>query len=214
MFRMARYPAIWEVELDFDVSLLLEEFTSAFSKNLRKVYAKNNDWKGVSVFKKGENLDLGNLPEVERVVSQIGKSNVMGIGYFNLETDSRLHEHRDMNGNLLFGIIRIHIPIKTNENAYLFVERVRYHLPLGTSWALDTSGRHALANGSISNRIHLVIDIKKSAETIKFFPRWTTSVVLHLINVIFVMSIKIVRDLFLNPNSLRKRLKDKIKEIH
>jgi hypothetical protein len=145
-------------------------------------------------------------------VAQLGRGNVIGISYFNLEVNSQLHEHRDMNGNLLFGIVRIHIPLKTNEKAFMFIERVKFHLPVGSAWALDTSGLHALANGPIGNRIHLVIDIKKSAETLQYFPKWSVSVVLHLCKFIFFMSIKIVIYLFLNPGSLIKRVKDKIKE--
>lgn len=209
---MYKYPAIWQVKLDFDAKLLLEEFINAYPQNLEKVYPENENWKGVTIFKKGESLNVLNLPEVEKLVAQFGRCNVIGISYFNLEANSQLHEHRDMNGNLLFGIVRIHIPLKTNEKAFMLIEGVKYHLPIGSAWALDTSGLHALSNGPINNRIHLVIDIKKSSKTQQYFPRWSVTIVLHLCKFIFVMSIKIVRDLFSNPGSLIKRLKDKIKE--
>jgi len=209
---MFNYPAIWKVDLDFDAELLLNEFKKSYPENLKKVYSENNNWKGVTIFKKGEVLSLNNLPELESLVKKIGNESVIGISYFNLEKNSELHEHRDMNGNLLFGIVRIHIPIKTNDEALMIIERTKYQLQLGSAWCLDTSGLHGLVNGDIDNRIHLVIDIKRNSNTNRFFPRWSFSVILHLTVFVFVMSFKIVRDLLMNPRSLIKRLNDKIKE--
>jgi hypothetical protein len=209
---MFNYPAIWKVDLDFDAELLFNEFKKSYPENLKKVYSENNNWKGVTIFKKGEVLSLNNLPELESLVKKIGNESVIGISYFNLEKNSELHEHRDMNGNLLFGIVRIHIPIKTNDEALMIIERTKYQLQLGSAWCLDTSGLHGLVNGDIDNRIHLVIDIKRSSNTNRFFPRWSFSVILHLTVFVFVMSFKIARDLLMNPRSLIKRLNDKIKE--
>jgi hypothetical protein len=209
---MFNYPAIWKVDLDFDAELLFNEFKKSYPENLKKVYSENNNWKGVTIVKKGEVLSLNNLPELESLVKKIGNESVIGISYFNLEKNSELHEHRDMNGNLLFGIVRIHIPIKTNDEALMIIERTKYQLQLGSAWCLDTSGLHGLVNGDIDNRIHLVIDIKRSSNTNRFFPRWSFSVILHLTVFVFVMSFKIARDLLMNPRSLIKRLNDKIKE--
>lgn len=209
---MQKYSAIWEVKLDFNVDLLLREFRDAYPQNLKKVYSENENWKGVTVFKKGLDLHLNKLPELKNIVSQLGEENIVGINYFNLEANSNLHEHRDMNGNLLFGIVRIHIPLKTNEQAFMFIEKVKYHLSIGTAWALDTSGLHSLSNGPLDNRIHLVVDIKRSPKTRKYFPNYTMSVVLHLCKFLFIVCFKVLRDLFANPRSLIKRLKDKAKE--
>lgn len=210
--QMSKYKAIWQIDLDLDAVALLKEFSECFSHKLSKVYSENESWTGVTVCKKGSRFDLQKLPEVGKLIESFGKDNVLGINYFNLETNSKLHEHRDMNGNLLFGIVRIHIPLITNGQAFMFVERIKYNLPVGTAWVLDTSGLHALANGPIGDRIHLVIDIKKGSETRQYFPKWSCSVVLHLGKFIFIMFIKIVRDILSNPGSLVKRLKDKSKE--
>ena len=210
---MFNYPAIWKVDLHFNSTLLYDEFKESYPDDLETVYSGNNDWKGVTIFKRGKCLRLENLPELERLVNQIGKESVIGISYFNLDKNSELHEHRDMNGNLLFGIVRIHIPIKTNDEAFMIIERIKYQLPIGSAWCLDTSGLHALVNGAIDNRIHLVIDIKRSLETGLLFPKWSLSIILHLGVFVFVMSFKILRDLLLNPGSLFKRLNDKIKEF-
>lgn len=209
---MKSYPAIWEIKPKFNSKNLFEEFDKEYSNHLTKVYSENENWNGVCIFKKGQDLSLINLPELEKVADFFGKKNIIGINYFNLDKDSSLHEHRDMNGNLLFGIVRIHIPIKTNPEAIMIIEGKDYHIPLNTAWALDTSGLHALSNGSLDNRIHLVIDIKKNKDTSEYFPKFSLGVLLHLFKFIIIVAFKILRDLFANPRSLIKRLKDKSKE--
>ena len=206
-FFRAKYPAIWQINVKFDPSMLLKEFERIYADRYEKIYSKNNSWKGVTIFSHGSRLELDELPELESLANNFGKENILGISYFNLETNSTLHEHRDMNGNLFFGVVRVHVPLKTNDQAFMFIEKVKYHLPLGTAWALDTSGLHALANGALSNRIHLVIDIKKSPKTLEYFPDYTLSVILHLFKFSFIVSFKILRDLFSNPKSLIKALK-------
>ena len=208
---MQKYAAIWPINLKFDANALLEEFVCAYPQNFEKVYSGNENWKGVNVHKKGSTLVLEGLPELQKLVSQFGEKNVVGINYFNLETNSNLHEHRDMNGNLLFGVVRIHVPLKTNDEAFMYIERVRYQLPKGTAWALDTSGLHSLSNGSVDNRIHLVVDIKRSEETLKYFPKFTMFLVLHLAKFSLIMCVKLCRDLFKNPKSLINRIKQKAK---
>lgn len=209
---MKAYPAIWKIEPEFDSQSLLDEFNKKYSNNLSKIYDENDNWNGVNVYKKGHDFDLDGMPALTKVVDFFGKKNIVGINFFNLEKNSTLHEHRDMNGNLLFGIIRIHIPLKTNINAKMIIEGKDYHLPLNSAWALDTSGLHALSNGSIDNRIHLVIDIKRTNQTIKYFPRFSIAITIHLIKFIFIVFIKILRDIYKNPKSLIKRLSDKGKE--
>ena len=208
-----KYPAIWQIDVEVDAASLLEEFLSVYADRYEKVYAKNDDWKGVTVFSKGSNLNLDEFPELKKLVGNFGEKNIVGITYFNLAADSTLHEHRDMNGNLLFGILRVHVPLKTNDQAFMFIEREKCHLPVGTAWILDTSGLHALANGALGNRIHLVMDIKKGSKTLKHFPKYTASVVLHLLRFFFIVFSKVLRDIFANPKSLIKRFKDKVQEF-
>ena len=207
---MNKYPAIWQAKLDVNSKSLLKEFNTAYPQDLNKVYSKNDNWKGVTVFKAGERCLLNNLPEVSQIVQRLGLNNVVGITYFNLEKNSNLHQHRDMNGNLLFGILRIHIPLKTNEKAFMTVENIDYQLPTDSAWVLDTSGLHGLKNGSIDNRIHLVVDIKKGPETAAYFPNWSIPLAFHLSKFIFIMFSKILRDVILNPISVIKRIKEKM----
>jgi len=49
---MDKYPAIWKVKLNFDANLLLKEFMEVYPQNLEQVYSENENWKGVTIFKK------------------------------------------------------------------------------------------------------------------------------------------------------------------
>lgn len=202
---MIKYPAIWMTDVVVDSSCLLEEFENSLVDKLGIVYSENSEWTGVTVFSKNKSNQLDFLPKLSNFIQQFGSNNVLGVTYFNLAPNSSLHRHRDMNGNLLFGVLRLHIPLKTNPRAIMEVQKKSYHMPVDTMWILDTSGLHALFNDGKTNRIHLVVDIKYGSATAKYFPRITLWVVLHLIQFIFIMSWKILRDLLSKPRSLLLR---------
>ena len=45
-----------------------------------------------------------------------------------LKSNSFIPEHRDFAGGTPFGVLRIHIPLITDPNIHLFVNRFKYHL--------------------------------------------------------------------------------------
>jgi len=52
---------------------------------------------------------------------------------------------------------RIHIPVVTNENCWIILNREVIHLPAnGNYYEIDTTQEHTAVNGSWENRIHLV----------------------------------------------------------
>lgn len=204
---MIKYPAIWQIDSLVNSSALLNEFERALKGQLHQVYSMNSDWTGITVLQ-GDKVDhLINLPVLVAFLEQFGRENILGVTYFNLAPHSVLHRHRDMNGNLLFGVMRLHIPLRTNPEAIMEVQKERYHLPVDTIWALDTSGLHAIENGGDQSRIHLVVDIKYGAATAKFFPALSLSVLLHLTIFVFIVGGKILRDIVTNPISLLARMR-------
>ena len=202
-----RYPAIWQIESEIDSSALLREFQLAVTGELHKIYPGNENWTGVTVLSRGRVDHTASLPLLRALLEQFGCDNVLGANYFNLAPHSSLHRHRDMNGNLLFGVMRLHIPLLTSPKAIMEVQKVAYHMPVNTLWALDTSGLHALDNSSDQNRIHLVIDVKYSPATAKFFPPLTVATMLHLAGFVVIVGAKVVRDLVTRPASLVGRFK-------
>ena len=58
--------------------------------------------------------------------------------------------HRDLSK-------RIHIPVVTNENCWLIVDKEIMHLPAdGNYYEIDTTQEHTALNGSWEDRIHIV----------------------------------------------------------
>ncbi len=205
---MTNYPAIWKTDTVTDSASLLQEFEDALRGKLQQIYPKNTDWTGITVLL-GEKIDhLGALPRLAEFLNQFGRENVLGATYFNLAPHSVLHRHRDMNGNLLFGVMRLHIPLQTNPKAIMEVQKKPYHMPINTLWALDTSGLHALENSGDQNRIHLVVDVKYGPATAKYFPGFKLPVVLHLTGFVFIVAGKVLRDLVTNRASLMARIRN------
>lgn len=83
------------------------------------------------------------------------------VVFYRLQAGTRIGEHRDIGENrFTTGVVRIHIPVITNEKVRMYVERNPYHFPAGTAWYFDASVRHAVQNNSDQDRIHLVADLK------------------------------------------------------
>ena len=202
------YKAIFKTDEVVDALILHKEFSQWSKAELKVVYSDNPNWTGVCVYNKLGLNYLAELPALESLLTRLGLEHVTGVTYFNMAPKSTLHRHRDMHGNLLFGISRLHIPIKTNVQAILEVERKFYNLALNEIWCLDTSGLHAAWNNGEDNRIHMVIDVRRHRETEKYFPRWSPSVIIHLARFIVIVSLKVTRDIVYQPKSLLKRILD------
>lgn len=54
--------------------------------------------------------------------------------------------------------VRIHVPIITNEGAFLIAEERAKHLSVGEVWTFDNQSDHSVVNGS-STRVHLIFDV-------------------------------------------------------
>lgn len=61
------------------------------------------------------------------------------------------------------GLIRVHIPVATDERVEFFVDGHRLVLMEGEAWCIDFSLPHRINNGSDKDRVHLVIDCRVNA---------------------------------------------------
>lgn len=203
-----KYTGIFKTSFQYDSFKLLDEFMRSRTFGcLAKVIPDNDRWESISVYSKGEPLFPDDLLELNSLINRIGRDSVVAVGYFNLKARGTLHRHVDMNGNSLFGIIRLHLPIQTNSGAEMEMAGDWYHLQSNVAYSIDTSVRHALRNNSDEDRIHLVIDLKKSQESLKFFPKANVQLFLHWIRFSFILIAVMTRDLFVKPKSLLLRAK-------
>jgi hypothetical protein len=201
------YKAIFRTEETADAAALLAEFERTMSQKLEVMYDGLDAWTGVTLYRRNGENELAALPALRAVLDRIGMEHIGAVFFFKLKAGSTQHEHRDMQGNLLFGCSRVHIPLQTNPGAQLIVERQAYHLPVGEVWCLDTAGRHAARNTGEDDRIHLVIDVMRSPATERYFPprNWETRV--HLTKFVAIMGWKIARDAVSKPATLVGRAK-------
>lgn len=204
---MSTYPCIFRTDETVDSHAFYQEFVQTCQRELTPAYSGSDAWTGVRIFDlKGTNR-IAELPYLQDFIEQkFGMQNVAMINYYNMAPNSVQHAHRDQSGNLLFGISRLHIPLRTNPNAFLDIEGVPYHLELNELWSLDTSGIHAARNGGSEDRVHLVIDVKRAPVTEKYFPAMTAAVRLHLVKFVVIMAWKLIRDTATKPSTVLDRL--------
>jgi Aspartyl/Asparaginyl beta-hydroxylase. len=203
---MKAYKCMFKTAEVADSAAFYKEFEQVCSTELTPAYSGSDAWTGVRVFDLRGTNRLSELPYLRAQLEKIGMKNIAMVNYYNMAPHSEQHAHRDQSGNLLFGISRLHIPLKTNPLAFLEIEHIRYHLKLNEVWALDTSGLHAAQNESDEGRVHLVIDVKRSPETEKYFPEMTFAVRLHLAKFILIMGFKVVRDIITKPATIMDRM--------
>jgi hypothetical protein len=55
---------------------------------------------------------------------------------------------------------RIHVPLTTNENAFMIAGGQRYHLAVGSAYLIDTRIEHAISNDGETPRIHFMFDVR------------------------------------------------------
>lgn len=203
---MARYPCIFKTDEQVDAAPLYEEFLATCASELQPAYADESAWTGVRVFDLRGVDRLDELPVLRARLDEIGREHVTMVNFYNMAPGSSQHAHRDQSGNLLFGISRIHTALRTNPDAFLEVERRRYHLPVGEVWCLDTSGLHAARNGGSEGRVHLVVDVKRAPATERYFPTSSLATRLHLTKFVAIMGTKVARDVVTKPRTLLDRL--------
>jgi hypothetical protein len=87
---------------------------------------------------------------------------LQAVGLMRLTPGSVIKEHSDHDLCFEQGIVRLHIPITTNDGIAFELNRRRVVLEAGSCWYLRLSDPHSLANRGDADRVHLVIDASVS----------------------------------------------------
>lgn len=87
----------------------------------------------------------------------------MWVRLAKLEPGTFFWEHRDYQELQKAGRFRLHVPVITNESAYLIIDGARIHLPVGHLWKLDPVHRHGACNFGTEARVHLLMDCYSDA---------------------------------------------------
>lgn len=80
------------------------------------------------------------------------------VRLMRLSPGSVIKEHRDHDLAFEDGMVRVHIPVTTNEGVDFRLNGVRCPMPAGSAWYLRLADPHSVANRGATDRVHLVID--------------------------------------------------------
>jgi len=83
---------------------------------------------------------------------------VLNARLMSLSPGSTIREHEDHQMGFEYGLIRIHIPIVTDERVKFFVGHQRLSMKEGEAWYIDFAQPHSVHNLSDASRVHLVLD--------------------------------------------------------
>lgn len=57
-------------------------------------------------------------------------------------------------------LTRVHVPLQTNEQAFMCVEGIDFHMEVGKAYRVDTRREHSVRNGGTTPRIHFMFDVR------------------------------------------------------
>jgi hypothetical protein len=80
------------------------------------------------------------------------------VRLMRLTAGSLIKEHVDVELSFEDGMVRLHIPVVTNEDVDFRLNGARVNLEAGTCWYLRLSDPHSVANRGTQDRVHLVVD--------------------------------------------------------
>jgi len=80
------------------------------------------------------------------------------VRLLRLTPGSVIKEHHDNDLCFEQGMVRIHIPVVTNDGVDFRLNGTRCVMAAGSSWYLRLSDPHSVANRGATDRVHLVID--------------------------------------------------------
>lgn len=109
---------------------------------------------------------LNSLPYINSLIGDDGPFGRASYAFiFKMQPNGVTLTHQDTIEKW-YDLYRIHIPIITNSDAHLIVNRRSKHLELGHAWSFDNQADHGVVNGG-SERVHLIFDVPFSAKVAK-----------------------------------------------
>ena len=94
---------------------------------------------------------------IKDVLQQL-KMPLQAVRLMRLTAGSHIKSHQDHDLDVQQGVVRLHIPIITNDKVYFILNDKRVVMEEGECWYLRLSDFHMVDNKSDIDRVHLVID--------------------------------------------------------
>lgn len=102
---------------------------------------------------------LKHAPYMECIIDNL-PSNKLRVRLMRFEKRKNIFWHYDAGENLDGPVVRLHIPVVTNEKVEFQISHHNVRWKAGEFWYGDFSFPHRLRNGGEEDRIHLVIDLE------------------------------------------------------
>lgn len=97
------------------------------------------------------------------------------IRFLKLRAGGHIFPHSDPLHQIDNGIVRIHVPVRTNPSVDFTVHGKRIVMQAGQSWYVDVRFRHSVDNPGNEDRVHLVIDVVPNPELSDLFAQAASS---------------------------------------
>ena len=133
-----------------------------WSNSIRKVDEHGNEYIYVPKIEMNKRLEETDFTELctpfknskfEEIYNILkSKYNIGRVRIMKTSPKTCLSWHQD-------GQPRLHYPLKTQEGCYMVIDDEVVHMEKHTWWATNTIVKHSAFNGSMEDRIHLVVNI-------------------------------------------------------
>lgn len=107
---------------------------------------------------------LAHLPYIRELIQERIPAAPMRCLLAMLPGGAEIAPHMDKGAPYFSQTLRIHVPVVTHEQVWMFCDGKSYHMAPGEIWALNNSALHAVWNADPAHaRIHLICDFLPSA---------------------------------------------------
>ena len=175
----ARFPDRLRLPFTFDPQRLAADLRNLASVGWTRHFVRQNydgDWSAIPlraptgetyparmIYAAPDRHDFSDTPLLEacpyfREVVQTFRCPLRLVRLMRLTPGSVIKEHEDVVLSFEDGMVRLHIPVATNDAVDFRLNGERVVLEAGSCWYLRLSDPHSVANRGAEDRVHLVVD--------------------------------------------------------
>jgi hypothetical protein len=173
----------------FDVALLREEVQRVRLQFPQVAHPRNDHggtWGGVSLIGPGGEVDylfpgrtafhsilstpaLDCTPYIRAIVRSLSAV-PYSVRVMSLQRHGSVPEHTDQDMALAGGVVRLHLPVVTDESVVIRIADQSHHWAAGELWYADFRLPHRVDNPSGIDRVHIIADVAVTQELCSLFP--------------------------------------------
>lgn len=127
------------------------------------VALRSSDGKPSKIYPDPSATEYSDTPLLEKCtavksVIKVFQCALRSVRFLRLDRGTSIHEHRDDGMGPEFGLVRIHVPVITNDQVEFYLNGNLLRMKEGECWYVDFGLPHRVNNLGPADRIHLVLD--------------------------------------------------------